>query len=101
MKNITAGFRNPTGLAVYGTNYIIVADTGNSVVKLLDGQGNLIAEYNSPNDGNSGNFYQPRGVAVDYSGDIIVADTGNKRVVTISDVLPSWSIYLPTIANKP
>ncbi len=100
VKNITGGFSNPTGLSVYG-NYIIVADTGNNKVKLLDEQGSLIAEYDSPNDGNIGYFYQPRGVVADYSGDIIVADTGNKRIVTILNILPVWDIYLPVVRNTP
>ena len=82
-------------------DYIIVADTGNNKVKLLDEQGSLIAEYDSPNDGNIGYFYQPRGVVADYSGDIIVADTGNKRIVTILNILPVWDIYLPVVRNTP
>jgi hypothetical protein len=91
LRSISAGFNGPTGLAAEG-DHIIVADTGNSVIKVLNTQGDLIDQYIAPTDGRAGTFYQPHGVAVDHEGNIIVADTENKRVVTILNVLPVLSI---------
>jgi hypothetical protein len=73
-------------------DHILVADTGNSTIKVLDTQGNLIEQYSAPTDGRTGTLNQPHGVAADREGNIIVADTGNKRVVTILNVLPVLSI---------
>jgi uncharacterized repeat protein (TIGR01451 family) len=88
LRTITASLNEPTGVATYGSNLLLVADTGNNKIKVLDAQGNLLAEYDAPNDGSEGTFNQPRGVAPDRSGSILVADTGNKRVVSVLGVLP-------------
>ena len=90
VRDVAVGFNGPTGVATYGSNRIIVADTDNNRVKVLDAQGNLLADYEAPNDGRTGTFNQPRGVLADKSARIIVADTGNGRVVTILDALPEW-----------
>jgi hypothetical protein len=91
LRSTTASFNEPTGLVAEG-DHILVADTGNSTIKVLDTQGNLIEQYSAPTDGRTGTLNQPHGVAADHEGNIIVADTGNKRVVTILNVLPVLSI---------
>ena len=87
LRSITANFNTPTGVATYGSNYILVADTGNNKIKVLEAQGSLLAEYSAPNDGRTGVFNQPHGLIVDQNARIIVADTGNKRIVSIVDAL--------------
>ncbi|MGC8947467.1 MAG: LamG-like jellyroll fold domain-containing protein [Anaerolineae bacterium] len=92
IRSISANFNGPTGVATYGSDRILVADTGNNKVKVLDATGNLLAEYDTPNDGRIGAFNQPRGVIADKSARIVVADTGNKRVVTLLNALPVWAV---------
>jgi hypothetical protein len=92
IRVITAGFNGPTSVATYGSDHIIAADTGNNKTKVLDTEGNLLAEYESPNDDYTGVFNHPHGVAADRSAHIVVADTGNRRVVTILDALPVWPL---------
>jgi PKD repeat protein len=86
VREVDAGLSLPTGVAIYGQDYILVADTGRVV--LLDVEGNLVAEYTEPNDGYTGAFNLPRGVWADCSGEIVVAERGNQRVVRILDSLP-------------
>lgn len=101
LRSITVGLSYPAGVVTYGADYIVVADTGNSRVKVLDDEGNLVAEYEGPNDGNVGAFDQPRNIVVDGAGNIVVADTGNRRVVTILGALPAWQVYLPLVTRSP
>lgn len=88
IRTMIANFNGPTGIASYGAHRIVVADTGNNLVKVLDAQGSLLAEYSAPNDGRKEDFNNPRGVVVDKITRIVVADTGNGRIVTIADALP-------------
>jgi DNA-binding beta-propeller fold protein YncE len=97
LDSFTAGFNAPTGVAVDAKGNIVVADTGNNRVVVLDTAGNLVAEYTEPNDGYTGSFNAPRSVAVEADGDLVVADTGNQRVVTIRRA--EYRIYLPLVLN--
>ena len=68
------GFDRPTGVAVDARGRVLVADTGNDRIRVLDG-GDW-ADYVG--------FRRPMDVAA--SGDrLYVADTGNARVVVVSD----------------
>jgi streptogramin lyase len=93
----TAGFNLPTGITVSPGGQIVVADTGNDRIVLLDPDGTLAHVYEAPNDGSPGHFLAPRGVAVQANGVIVVADTGNRRVVSI---LP-WQTFLPLVQGQP
>lgn len=84
--SLSADFAQPTGVAS-GGQFIVVADTGHHLIKVLNGQSQLRAAFDRPNDNQSGSFSRPRGVAVDPQGNIVVADTGNRRVVTIQGAL--------------
>jgi hypothetical protein len=97
---IAADFDSPLGVSTDRINRFIVADTGHSLIKVLDLAGNLLAQYDAPNDDYGGSFSQPRGVAVDRDQTVIVADTGNQRVVTISGGLPVIATYLPLIGKN-
>jgi len=75
---------------------IVVADTGNNRIVVLDAEGEFLAEYTEPNDGYKGSFNAPRGVAVDQDGSLVVADTGNARIVTVRAVKKIW---LPLVSS--
>ncbi len=81
---ITAGLKEPGDVAVDRFGRIIVADTGDDLVKLLDVDGNLLAEFGEPDPPYYGPFDNPRGVAVDALNQIVVADTGNCRIVQVT-----------------
>jgi len=59
------------------TGNLLVADTGNNRIVILDHQGNYLWEIGGDQAGLKG----PEGVFVDPEGRIWVADRGNKRVV--------------------
>lgn len=67
-------FRDPA------TGNLLVADTGNNRVIVLDREGKLLREIGGEQAGLSG----PEGVFVDVDGSIWVADKGNKRVAVFS-----------------
>ncbi len=87
------GFNEPWDVAVIpaladsSEPGIVVADTWNHRIQILDGDGQPINAWGSFgdfsfDDGSGGQslFYGPRGVAVGPEGLIYVTDTGNKRV---------------------
>ncbi len=100
LRTLTGNFNAPTGVAAYH-GYIVVADTGSNLVKVLDSSGILLGVYPAPDSlvlEAGVNFLEPRGVAVDSRGEISVADTGNSRVVRIANnVLPKPAVYLPLV----
>jgi hypothetical protein len=96
VRVITAGLNQPTDVATF-EDYVVVADTGNNEIKVLDGAGALLFTYTAPGDGYTGPFGRPSGIAVDAMGTIIVADTGNGRVVTLPYVLSPNKIWLPLV----
>jgi sugar lactone lactonase YvrE len=85
-----ARFNGPIGLAIDGSGRIIVADTYNDRIRLVDANGvvTTIAGSGQPGvlDGPAleARFDTPCGVAVDRAGNIYVADTGNGAVRVIS-----------------
>jgi M6 family metalloprotease-like protein len=92
-------FYLPFGIAVNGTGYIHVADTGNHRIQIFDSSGNFIKMFGWGVDtgannfetcvascqigianGGNGQFAGPRGVGLDTQGNIFVADTGVSRI---------------------
>ena len=85
-------YRQPTGLARTGLNFLYVADRGNHCIRFL------IFVASSPNTGSSANHFsgecgdanasslsEPRGVAVNpANGRIFVADSNNHRIRLLS-----------------
>jgi len=67
-------FRDPA------TDNLVVADTGNNRVVVLDKQGRFLLEIG----GEKAGLNDPEGVFVDQYGSIWVADKGNKRVVVFN-----------------
>ena len=85
-----ARFAEPSGLAIDGLNRIVVADTVNSLVRvvapdlIISGSSSAVTTVAGTGErglvngtGNISRFTTPRGVAVSLSSAIIVADTGN------------------------
>jgi hypothetical protein len=97
-RTLLGGFDQPTNAAVY-LGWIVVADTGNDQVKVLDPSGNLATAYTEPDDALViCPFIGPQGVAVDPWGRILIADTGNSRLAwIIHSVLPENLLYLPLL----
>ncbi len=98
-RTLTGGFNAPTNAATY-LNWLVVAETGNNQIKVLDPSGNLAGTYTEPDAGAlfAGPFLDPQGVAVNRWGEIIVADTGPGRVVRIvQNALPKNFTFLPIL----
>jgi len=99
MRIITANLNQPTDVAIF-EDYIVVADTGNNEIKVLDAAGALLFTYTAPGNGYTGPFQRPSGIAVDTMGTIIVADTGNGRVVTLPHALWPYRAWLPLVLRQ-
>ena len=87
-----AGFLGPSGLALDGSGYLLVADTWNSTIRRVSPGGRVStlagqAEADGDQDGRgaAARFKWPEGIAVDGStGVIYVADTGNDAIRSIA-----------------
>ena len=83
-----ARFNGPIGIAVDRLGRVIVADTYNDRIRLIDVDG-IVRIFAGSRTGavdgtlSEARFHTPSGVAVDASGNIHVADTGNGMVRTI------------------
>jgi hypothetical protein len=62
------------------TGNLLIVDTGNNRVVILDAEG----EYLSEIGGEEAGLDAPEGVYVDVNGDIWVADTGNERIAVFA-----------------
>jgi sugar lactone lactonase YvrE len=84
-------FNGPTavaaGVASDGSDFVIVADTGNHAVRkvLEDGTVTTLAGTGAAGSADSpAQFNRPAGVALDAAGDMLVADTGNQTLRRIA-----------------
>ncbi len=92
-----AQMNQPTGIAVDGSGNLYVADTANSVVRVISPEGVITTFAGNGTAGFSGDTGQagsaqlnrPSAVAVDAGGNVYIADTFNSR---IRKVLPSGII---------
>jgi len=98
----SARFQGPTGLALTPDGRLVVADTGNNRIRLIDsggahavstiaGDGQLGAR---DGPGNQAQFRSPTGVAVGPDGSIYVADSDNHVIRRIANDPPRWTVSL-------
>ena len=79
LGNNPGEFIAPRGVAVDGTDRIIVSDTSNNRIQIFNSTGSFITEFGSLGD-NPGEFDSPRRVAVDSFDNIFVTDGDNHRI---------------------
>lgn len=75
----SAMLRNPRGVMVDATGNLYIADTGNNLIRKVDGSGSITTVV-----GLSASLNGPADVAVDGSGNIFIADTGNGKVKKVT-----------------
>ncbi len=99
-------FFGPRAIVLIGDHQLLVTDTGNHRLQLLDRDGNFLQAAGSL--GNQlGQFDEPVGLAVGPDGSIFVADTWNGRVQHLSpELVPlgAWDVeawFGQSINNKP
>lgn len=97
-RRLTAGaptgpMSSPSGLTATGDGRLLIADTGNNRVLLLDPAGGSTASIESSGSP-IGPLHRPTCAAMTSSGRLVVADAGGHRVV-FRDSLTSgiWSAY--------
>lgn len=96
----TAQFNGPIGIAADRGGRLIVADTYNDRIRVIDAAGTVttlagaggVGAEDGP--GHSARFHTPSGVAVASSGEIFVADTGNGVVRIIKDGVVSTASWV-------
>jgi hypothetical protein len=80
-KQSSGPFLNPKDIFLdLATGNLLVADTGNNRVVVLDADGKVKLEIG----GEEAGLLAPEGIFVDQNGDIWVADTGNKRIAVFT-----------------
>lgn len=95
----SARFNHPQGIAVDGTGGILIADTGNSVIRRIgtDGQVTTFAGTDSGRrDGPAATakFTAPAGIAVGPAGNVFVAENDTIRLINVAGIVS-------TVAGNP
>ncbi|SDH37608.1 Ig-like domain-containing protein [Winogradskyella thalassocola] len=92
-STLGSGFNKPRGIAETSSGRLVIADTGNNAIKIMDANGNNLTTL-----GNG--FNQPYAVAIRSDGKILVADTNN-NAIKLMDADGSNIITLGSGFNKP
>jgi DNA-binding beta-propeller fold protein YncE len=95
-----ARFNGPTGLAVLPSGDVIVADTNNNCIRLIERDAQRTVSTIAGNGGLGGRdgpgtaamFRRPTGVAVGPDGAIYVADSDNHAIRRLAKVGPAWMV---------
>lgn len=91
---------SPRGIAILPNGSGFIADTGNHVIRFVDGDGGTVATFagnpapGSTNDtGTAASFNGPEGLALDAQGNLYVADTVNSviRRITPAGVVTTFA----------
>ncbi|MEM7115580.1 MAG: flippase activity-associated protein Agl23 [Chloroflexota bacterium] len=99
-------FFGPRSITLVGDNQLLVTDTGNHRMQLLDRDGNFIRQVGQFGN-NLGELNEPVGIASGPNGQVFLADTWNGRIQQFNnDVLPlfEWTVDAwdgTSINNKP
>ena len=99
-------FYGPREVVLFGEDQLLVTDTGNHQLQVMDRDGNFLSQVggfgNQP-----GQFNEPVGLAVAPDGSVYVADTWNGRIQRLApDLTPlgEWQVeawFGQSINNKP
>ncbi|AUC86356.1 hypothetical protein CW731_14190 [Polaribacter sp. ALD11] len=73
IETLGSDFSQPFGIALQSDGKILVADTDNNAIKLMDADGTNIQILGT-------GFTKPRGIVVQPDGKILVADAGNNAI---------------------
>lgn len=95
LSTITGYFSQPMGIAIDVEGNLYVADSGKSVIHVLDRTGRLL-ESIGRFGWRSGEFDRPTGVVVDAQSRIYIADSGNNRIQKLNLITRTFS----TIAGE-
>lgn len=97
----SATVSNPTGVALDGAGNLYIADTGNNVIRVINGVTGVITTFAGNSSGTicatgstdavgdgcaatQSTLNQPQGVTLDGSGNLYIADTYNNRIRAVS-----------------
>lgn len=80
----------PTNIILNSAGNLLISDTRNHRIRVMDSDGNFIESFGTAGQGTSGNeFYRPSGIDADNTDDILmVADEFNNRCQAYSSVSP-------------
>lgn len=95
-RGTEAEFNGPTAIAVDRAGRVIVADTGNHRIRVIESDGTVTTLAGTGPSGlgrgafadgpaAAARFNLPKGIAVDAEGNVFVADTDNLRIRVIRD----------------
>src|SRR5580698_8440860 len=94
-SNAAVSLNAPSSVALDGAGNLFIADTGNNVVRRIDGATGIISTAAGTGaEGGSGDgsgatdatLNQPKGVTVDASGNLYIADTANHRIRRVDEI---------------
>jgi sugar lactone lactonase YvrE len=97
-KGTAAAFSYPYGLIVTADQKIVVADSGNGRIRIVDLDGNVTTlaggDAHVTNDGSltDARFMSPEDVAIDGTGKLYVSDPGGHRIRRIDSIGPGATV---------
>lgn len=104
---LTAQFTSPKGLYFSAEGQLLVADTGNHLVRVISASG-LVSTFAGTGDddtvngnGDEAAFSQPCGVVSSAAGDVYVSQIGNsliRKIVSLQNMVPVPGTFLGTTA---
>lgn len=90
---VTGTFKSPIGLAVDSNGNILVCDSGNGRIQMIDPDGAVLRVFGSKLTGSSFPLIHPWGIALDRQDKLVVCDTDGHRIQVFSnegELLMKW-----------